>query len=76
MTLRRIVRYWLQCPPVDRRELSAHRHLIIDGTYLQGRRGAVVVVMDAATHTVVAGAYGIKEGGVRMATFATGYSSG
>lgn len=70
-TLRRVVRYWLNRPPADRGNLSPHRHLVIDGTYLQGRRGAVVVVMDATTHTVIAGAYGIKEGGARMAAFCT-----
>ena len=70
-TLRRVVGYWLNRPPVDRCDLSTHRHLIIDGTYLHGRRGAVVVVMDAATHAVIAGAYGIKEGSAQMGAFCT-----
>ena len=68
-TLRRIIAYWLDRPPDSAEDLSRHRHLLIDGTYLRGRRPAVTVVMDATANTVIAGAYDVHEAGARMAHF-------
>lgn len=68
-TLRRIVAYWLErvTPPLG--DLSGHRHVVIDSTYIHGRRCAVTVVMDATTNTVIAGRYGLHESRRAMADF-------
>lgn len=69
--LRRIVRYWLDRRPQRRVDLSVARHLIIDTTYLCGRRWPLTVVMDAPTNRVLAGALGVHEGSAQMMTFCT-----
>lgn len=74
-TLRRIIAYWLDRPPDSAEDLSRHRHLLIDGTYLRGRRPAVTVVMDATSNMVIAGAYDVHEGGARMAHFCAALAS-
>lgn len=66
-TLRRIIGYWINNPPKELRNLSCYRYLIFDGTYLVKRKG-MVVLMDALTHCVIDGTYGITEGphGMRL----------
>ncbi len=65
-TLRRIIAYWLARPPQFSTDLSRFKHLVVDGSYLQGRRTAVVVIADPTCNCVVAGWYGLKEGDARM----------
>lgn len=60
-TLRRIIEYWLQHPPPRPLELSAHRYLIFDGTFLEQRRG-VFVAMDAERFAVIYGTPDSSEG--------------
>lgn len=50
-------------------DLSFYRHVMIDSTYLRGRRPAVTVVMDAVTNTVVAGVYDVHESAASIARF-------
>lgn len=69
ITLRRIVHHWLAHPPQPTLELSLHRHLIVDSTYLRGRRAVVTVVMNARTNTAVAGSYGVHEAAGSMQRF-------
>ncbi len=64
--LRCLIRYWLDHPPVDSRDLSRHRHVVVDGTFLYGRRVGAVVFVDAETNEVVAGIYGMQEGEAAM----------
>ena len=52
-------------------DLTCYRHVMIDSTYLCGRRPAVTVVMEAVTNTVVAGVYDVHESAIRMAHFFT-----
>lgn len=68
-TLRRIIRHWLDQEPPPVGDLSGHRYLLIDGTYLCGRGAPVTVVMDARTNHVLAGIYGVYEGSRSMAVF-------
>jgi hypothetical protein len=65
-TLCRIINYWLAREPDDIRDLSSHKHIIVDGTYIQGRSAPLVVVQDGVSHEVIAGAYGVKEGSLKM----------
>ena len=65
-TVRRIITDWLSKAPPANTQLSAVTYLVIDGTYLQGRDSAVVALMDAETHKIVSGGYGIKEGQASM----------
>lgn len=67
--MRRIVQYWLGRSPQPIGDLSRYCHLLIDGTYLRGRRPAVTVVMDAMTNTVIAGAYDVHEASRGMRRF-------
>jgi len=66
-TLRRIRSYWLSRPPIGSLDLSRYKHLVIDGTYFDGRQSSVVGVCDTFLGTMVDGRYGIKEGGHKMA---------
>lgn len=56
---RLIWRFLDQTPPAatDPRPV---RHLVFDGTFLQGRR-SIVVLMDGRAHSVISGRYGISE---------------
>ncbi len=70
MTLRRIIHWWLDRPPLTRTiALSGVRHVIIDGAYLHGRENAFVLVWDHAGSRLIAGGYGIKEGHQTMQPF-------
>lgn len=66
-TLRRIIGYWMQHPPHELRNLSCYKYLIFDGSYLVKRKG-MVTLMNALTHRVIEGSYGITEGphGMRL----------
>jgi hypothetical protein len=69
-TLWRIIHHWLEehePPPLG--DLSAHRYLVIDTTYLCRRGAPVTVVMDAHSNHVIAGVLGIHEGSRGMAVF-------
>lgn len=68
-TLRRIISYWLEREPDDLRDLSVHKHIIVDGTFIQGRSAPLVAVLDGVSHEVIAGAYGVKEGRSDMYRF-------
>ncbi len=65
-TMRRIINYWLCCPSKLVLDLAAYKHLVIDGTYFDGRRSSVVGIGDAVLGTLVDGRYGLKEGGRGM----------
>lgn len=70
--LRQVIRYWLDHPPMDRRDLSAYRHLVVDGSFIYGRKVSAVVFIDAVTKAVVAGIYGLQEGEQAMVTLCRG----
>lgn len=74
-TLRRIIAYWLARPPQVSTDLSRFKHLVVDGSYLQGRRSAVVVIADPTCNCVVAGWYGIKEGDAKMRDLCRGLAA-
>ena len=70
MTLRRIIHWWLDRPPLsDIGNLAGARHVIVDGAYLHGRQSAFVLVWDHTTSRLIAGGYGIKEGHTTMQPF-------
>jgi len=60
-TVRRIITHWLQFPPPNSSNLSAYRYLILDGTFLDERKG-VFAVMDANHSSVIYGASEMAEG--------------
>jgi transposase-like protein len=68
-TLRRIISYWLTKSPPARQELSTYRYLVMDGSYLEGRKQAIIGLADPTRNCLVAGVYGIKEGEARMYDF-------
>ena len=59
-TIRRVVAHWLQRSPPLAADLSSCKHVIFDGTYLNGRTG-IFAVMDYQSTSVVGGGYGISE---------------
>ena len=65
-TLRRVIRYWLEHPPGAPGDLSRHRHLVVDGSFVYGRRVGVVVFIDGITREVISGCYGLQEGEAAM----------
>lgn len=65
-TLQRVIGYWLARPPKLSVDLSFFRHLVVDGSYLLGRRTAVIGIADPVCRRLVDGRYGIKEGERRM----------
>lgn len=70
-TLRRVIDYWLSRPPRLALDLSVFRHLVIDGTYLQGRDDAAVAIADPTQGRIVTGWYGVKEGSDQMRRLCT-----
>lgn len=60
-TIRRIVKYWLEHPPAKELELRTHRYLVLDGTFIDGRKG-IFAVMDAKHGSVIYGASDMTEG--------------
>lgn len=67
-TLRRIIKYWIDHPPQELRNISCYDHLIFDGSYLVKRKG-MVTLMDALTYRVIHGMYGVTEGPCGMKIF-------
>jgi transposase-like protein len=67
-TLRRLIDYWLARPPANCDDLHGFKHLVIDGTYIQARRLAVVGIADTQRRCLVVGFYQVKEGERRMVT--------
>lgn len=64
-TVQRIIVYWLSNPPPATGTASNVAHLILDGTFLEHRKG-VFVVMDAEHFVVVYGASCVSEGPTSM----------
>jgi hypothetical protein len=60
-TIRRIIKYWLEHPPAQQVELAVHRHLLLDGTYIDGRKG-IFAVMEAKHYAIIYGASEMAEG--------------
>lgn len=59
--LRSIINHWLQKdPPLTINLYGNYRHLMFDGSFLVKRLG-LVVLMNAPTHTIIAGEYGVSE---------------
>lgn len=75
ITLRRIIHYWLARPPQLSVDLSRFKHLVVDGSYLEGRHTAVVVIADPTCNCVVTGWYGLKEGDARMTELCRGLAA-
>ena len=69
-TLHRIIAHWLHQPPPLAGEFSAARHLILDGTFLDRRKG-VFAVMDATRFAVVYAAPEMAEGPAPLQPFCT-----
>ena len=69
-TLHRIIAHWLHQPPPLAGEFSAARHLILDGPFLDRRKG-VFAVMDAARFAVVDAAPDMAEGPAHLQPFCT-----
>ena len=56
-----MINYYLkQTPPETSSNLEQYRHLILDGTFIRRPR-SLIAVMDAKTHTLIAGQYGVPE---------------
>jgi len=56
-----MINYQLQqTPPATALDLDRRRHFILDGTFLHRPR-SLITLMDAQTHTIVAGQYGVSE---------------
>ena len=60
-TIRRIIKHWLERPPASAIELTAHRHLLLDGTFLHQRKG-IFATMEAKSCSVIYGATEMTEG--------------
>jgi len=67
--MRRIIRYWLDRPPVSTINLARCKYLQFDGTYLKKRHTAIVGIADPNHRSIVIGCYGLKEGERRMEAF-------
>lgn len=67
-TLQRIIDHWLRRPPHNETELSAYRHLIFDGTFIDQRKG-VFAVMDADRFSVLHAAPEMAEGPAHLHQF-------
>lgn len=60
-TVRRIIEYWLAHPSPNNARLAGYRYLILDGTFLDQRKG-VFAVMDTERYSVIYGAPEMAEG--------------
>jgi transposase-like protein len=65
-TLHRIILHWLSQSPPWQHNLGEYRYLVMDGSYLEGRKEAIIGLADPTRNCLVAGIYGIKEGEARM----------
>ncbi len=59
--VRQTVRYWLERAPVESLSVSECRYVLLDGTFLENRRG-LLSVMHAPEYRVFYSAYGLSEG--------------
>ena len=60
-TIRRIIEYWLQQPPPGPHpSLGQSVYAIVDGTFINRRKG-ILAVMNATNHTMLHGAYNVSE---------------
>jgi hypothetical protein len=68
--LNRIINHWLKnLPPDSTNDLGEYRYLIFDGTFLHQPQ-SVVALMDAQSHKVIYGQYGVHESSAdELATF-------
>lgn len=55
-----IISVWLNTTPPITTGLSAHKHLLFDGTFVDGRI-SIVAAMDGGDNRIISGAYGVKE---------------
>jgi hypothetical protein len=67
-TVRRIIEHWLEHPPPNKTKLAGYRYLILDGTFLDQRKG-VFAVMDAERYCVIYGAPEMAEGPAHLYPF-------
>jgi len=67
-TLQRIIGYWLGHPPPNNTDLSVYRYLLLDGTFINQRKG-VFAVMDAERFSVIHGAPEMAEGPAHLHPF-------
>jgi transposase-like protein len=67
-TIQRIIRYWLGRMPPSSGDATGEHYMIFDGTFLDYRRG-MYAVMDGITHSILHGAYGVKEGPPDLSNF-------
>lgn len=74
-TLRRIIRYWLDRAPAWPSDLSPHRHVMIDSTYLRRHGGAMTVVLESVHNRIIAGVFGVHEGTAAMGEFCRGLAA-
>lgn len=67
-TVQRIIEYWLGHPPPITTDLCTARYLILDGTFLDQRKG-VFAVMDAKRFSVIHAAPDMAEGPAHLQPF-------
>lgn len=60
-SMRRLIRAWLEVWPEDHGDLSQTRYIVVDGTFLEGRKEPVILVLDALTHCPIFWRYGANE---------------
>lgn len=61
--IRQIIDRGLKCPPAVQSSLNSYRYLIFDGTFLFKRKG-VLALMDADSHSIIEGQYGLSENSI------------
>lgn len=59
-TVRRVISYWLSKNPPEQKISSNVKYLLFDGTYIEKRTG-IYAAMDANTHKIIYGEYGVNE---------------
>ena len=67
-TVRRIIKYWLQHPPAEQIKLTSHRYLLLDGTFLDQRKG-IFAAMEAKRNSVIHGGSDMTEGPTHLYPF-------
>lgn len=73
-TIQRIVSFWLGHPPAFISDLSSCRYFILDGTFIEERRG-LLVAMNAEDHSVVHGVVNVSEGPTDLNRFCQALSA-
>lgn len=67
-TVRRIIKYWLEHPAAEEIKFAAHRYLLLDGTFLDQRKG-IFAAMEAQRNSVIHGASDMTEGPTHLYPF-------